>query len=110
MPVEISNGIGTIGDAHSHTDAAWVDLLYDSFRVNVSGVDRTDLGAGRPITLHTGDGKKMHLRIGIGSFYFRDQVHPELRPSQFGPFFSGKGDIILLTAGHHTGLTARALV
>jgi hypothetical protein len=60
--------------------------------------------------MHAGDGKKAHLYIGIIPLHFRNEIHPELCPSQFGLFFSGKGDIILLTAGHHTRLTTRALV
>jgi hypothetical protein len=110
MPVEISNGIGTIGDAHSNPNASRVDLLYNPLRVNMSSIDRTDLGAGRPITMHAGDRKKMHLHIGIGSFYFGDQIHPELCPSQFGLLFTYGGNIILLAAGHHTSLTAGAFI
>ncbi len=110
MPVEISNRVGTIGDAHSDPDATRINLSNDSFRVLISRCDRTDLCAWRVITMHARDGKKAHLYIGVIPLHFRNKVHPELRPSQFGPFFSGKGDIILLTAGHHTRLTARSLV
>ena len=110
MPVEISNGIGAVGDAHSNTNASWIDLLYDSFRVNVSSVDGTDFGAGRFITLHTGHRDEAHLRVGITSFDLMNEIHPEFCPSQFGLFLSCKGDIILLTASHHTSLTACAFI
>jgi hypothetical protein len=110
MPVEISNGIGTIGDAHSNPNTTRINLSHNPFGILVSCCDRTDLGAWRPITMHAGDRKKMHLHIGIDSFYFGDQIHPELCPSEFGLLFTYGGNIILLTAGHHTSLTACAFI
>ena len=110
MPVEITDGIRTVGDTHSNPNAAGIDLLYDSFLVNVSSVDGTDFGAGRFITLHTGHRDEAHLHVGITSFDLMNEIHPEFCPSQFGLFLSCKGDIILLAASHHTSLTACAFV
>jgi hypothetical protein len=52
----------------------------------------------------------MQLYIRISSLHFRDKVHPEFRPPQFGLLLPNKGDIIFLPAGHYTGLTAGAFI
>jgi hypothetical protein len=110
MPVEVTDGIRAIRDTHTNADATGIDLLYDPFRVKMSGVDGTDFGTGRFITLHTGHGNEAHLHMRVGSFDFMDEIHPEFCPPQFGFFVSREGDVILLPAGHHAGLTACAFI
>jgi hypothetical protein len=110
MPVEISNRIGTIGDAHSNPDATRINLGYNPFRILISCCYRTDLYAWWLITMHAGNGNKAHLHIGIGSLYFADEIHPELCSPKFGLFFSYKWNVIFLPARYHTGLTACAFI
>jgi hypothetical protein len=62
------------------------------------------------ITVHARHGKKVHLHIGISSFNFGNQIHPEFCPPQLGLLLSDKGNIILLPAGHHASLTTCALI
>jgi hypothetical protein len=110
MPVEISNRIGTIGDAHSNPDATRINLGYNPFRILISCCYRTDLYAWWLITMHAGNGNKAHLHIGIGSLYFADEIHPELCSPKFGLFFSYKWNVIFLPARYYTGLTACAFI
>src|SRR4030042_1284392 len=110
MPVEISDRVWAIGDTHPHPDASWIDLGHNPFRVKVSGCHRTDFRTRWMITVHARHGKEVHLHMGIGSFDFGDQVHPEFCPPQLGLLLSCKGDVILLTASHHTGLTPCAFI
>jgi hypothetical protein len=110
MPVEISDGVWAIGDAHSNSNASGIDLGHNPFRVKVSGCHRTDFRTRWMITVHARHGKEVHLHIGINPFDFGDEVHPEFCPPQFGLLLSCKGDVILLPAGHHTGLTACAFI
>ena len=110
MPIEIPDGVGTIGDAHPNPYAPGINLCHNSFRVFVCSLDRTDNRTWRFITVHAGDGSEVHLYIRIGSLHLRDEIHPEFRSPQFGLFLSYKGDVILLPTGDHTGLTTRAPV
>ena len=110
MPIEITDGVRAVGDAHPDADAARIDLSDDSFRISVSRCNRTDLCTRRFVTVHAGQGDEAHLHIRIGSFHFRNKVHPKLRPSQFGFLLSCEGGAIFLPAGHHAGLARRALV
>jgi hypothetical protein len=110
MPVEISDGVWAIGDTHSNPDASRIDLGHNPFRVKVSGRNGTDFCTRRVITVHARHRKEVHLHTGISPFDFGDQVHPEFRSPEVGLLLSDKGDIILLPAGHHAGLTARAFI
>jgi hypothetical protein len=53
-----------------------IDLCDESFFVDISGIDRAYLGAGRMITMHTGSGKKSRLNMRIFSFDIRNQFDP----------------------------------
>ena len=110
MPIEIPDSVGTIGDAHPNSYTPGINLRHNSFRILVRRCNRTDRRTRGFITMHTGDGSEMHLYIGISSLHLRDEIHPEFSPPQFGLLLSYKGDVILLPAGHHTGLTACASV
>jgi hypothetical protein len=62
------------------------------------------------IAVHARYGSEMHLHVRISSLHFSDKVHPEFCPPQSGLLLSYEGDVILLPAGHHTSLAARALI
>ena len=84
IPVEITDRVRTIGDAHPNTDAPGIDLSHNSFRVLVGGLDGADLCAGRSIAMHAGHGNEAHLHVRVGSFNLRDEVHPKFGPPEFG--------------------------
>ncbi len=63
IPVEITDRVRTIGDAHPNTDAPGIDLSHNSFRVLVGGRDGADLCAGRSVAMHAGHGNEAHLYI-----------------------------------------------
>jgi hypothetical protein len=110
MPVEIADGIRAVGNAHTNADAAGINLFHNPFRVKMSCVDGTDLGAGRMIALHTGHGNEAHLHTRVSSLGFMDEIHPEFPPPELCPFFSYGRVVVFLPAGHHTSLAARAFI
>jgi hypothetical protein len=110
VPIEITNGIRTVGDAHANPNATGIDLCDNPFGIFISSFNRTDLGTRRFITMHAGKGIKAHLHIRIRSLDFMDEIHPEFCPSQLGILLPHNGNIIFLPACHNAGLTGCAFI
>jgi hypothetical protein len=87
-----------------------IDLCDESFFVDISGIDRAYLGAGRMITMHTGSGKEPGFDMGVFPFDVGNEFDPVDRTTLCGLFRSDQGNIILSMAGNDTSLASRAFV
>jgi hypothetical protein len=85
-------------------------LSYKSFFIDVGGIDRTNLGTGRIVTMHAGSRKKPGLDMGVLSLDIGYQFNPVNGTALGGLLWFNDGHIVFCLTGDHAGLTGSAFI
>jgi hypothetical protein len=109
-PVEILDGVRAVVDAIAATYASRVNLSDQSFRVLVSGTNRTNENARWSVTMLTKHGEKPRLDVRVFAFRHRQEIHPSDDPSLFSQLGVTEHHVVFHSTRYNTSATASALV
>ena len=110
VPVKVFDRVRAGRGAVATANASVINLTHESFFVDVSSIDRADLGARRIITMHARSWKKPGLDMRILPLDIGDQFDPVNGTTLGGLLRFNDCHVVLCLAGDHASLAGGAFV
>jgi hypothetical protein len=105
-PIKVTHRIGARLGAGACTDAPWVNLCVEPFRVFVGRRNGTNTDAGSIVTVHTEHRHKASPHVRKFTFIVSLHSHPLNRSPNSGLFWTSGSDIVFSPASNHACFTS----